>query len=47
MLGQILEAQGKLADALRAFETAAKLAPQGGAPAEVTRLRTKIGSGRQ
>ena len=47
-LGQILEAQGKLPDALRAFETAAKLAPQGSAPAEVTRLRAKLASpGRQ
>ena len=41
-LGETLEAEGKLADALQAYEEAAKLAPSGDAPAQVQRIKAKL-----
>ncbi len=42
-LGEVFEGQGKFSDALQAFEEAAKLAPSGDAPAQVQRLKAKLG----
>jgi tetratricopeptide (TPR) repeat protein len=41
-LGEALEGQGKLADAMQAYEQSAKLAPSGDGPAQVQRLKAKL-----